>query len=116
MIEDSLTGLSTGVSIQATITFQRNRTFHTWCFLNTVKCDGLCLIKTLKMVVKAVCVLNGDAKGTVFFEQQVNDNKYKIFKFMKLNTKVKLPAAPHRAEHVRTHTYICMHTCTYMHM
>lgn len=24
------------------------------------------------MVVKAVCVLNGDAKGTVFFEQQVN--------------------------------------------
>lgn len=53
-----------------------------------------------------MCVLNGDAKGTVFFEQQVNDDKYKIFKFMTLNTKVKLPAAPHRAEHVRTHTYI----------
>lgn len=56
-----------------------------------------------------MCVLNGDAKGTVFFEQQVNDDKYKIFKFMTLNTKVKPPAAPHR-------TYICMYTCTYMHM
>lgn len=24
------------------------------------------------MVAKAVCVINGDAKGTVFFEQEVN--------------------------------------------
>lgn len=66
------------------------------------------------MVVKAVCVLNGDAKGTVFFEQQVNDDKYKIFKFMTLNTKVKPPAAPHRAEHVRTHTYIHMYAYMYV--
>jgi len=28
--------------------------------------------RELKMVVKAVCVINGDAKGTVFFEQEVN--------------------------------------------
>lgn len=34
------------------------------------------------MVVKAVCVLNGDAKGTVFFEQQVIKNKA-ICKFKK---------------------------------
>lgn len=34
------------------------------------------------MVVKAVCVLNGDAKGTVFFEQQVNINNA-ICKFKK---------------------------------
>lgn len=66
------------------------------------------------MVVKAVCVLNGDAKGTVFFEQQVNDYKYNIFKFMTLHTKVKLPAAPQRTEHVRTHA--CIHMCMYGHM
>ncbi|KAH8411129.1 hypothetical protein KR222_003848 [Zaprionus bogoriensis] len=30
------------------------------------------------MVVKAVCVINGDAKGTVFFEQQSKDGPVKV--------------------------------------
>lgn len=31
------------------------------------------------MVVKAVCVINGDAKGTVFFEQEVRDCILSVF-------------------------------------
>lgn len=41
----------------------------TWKVLNFFRFDKL--INSFEMVVKAVCVINGDAKGTVFFEQEV---------------------------------------------
>lgn len=60
------------------------------------------------MVVKAVCVLNGDAKGTVFFEQQVNDNN-----------DYRSNCRPHRTAqnmfvHMHAYTCVCMDICIYI--